>query len=198
MRCLLIALTLIPLFTVSVIAQSPPSGPPPVERRVNTDRQRQQDMSSREWQLRNYGNESAAAKDQRQLKALMAQTEEDFNRILSLHNEIARALSSNNALDYKFVSDATGEIKKRASRVQSSLRLSPEESQAPAKPEEFEDSHMKDALIKLCKQIRSFVTNPSIEKPGTVDAEQLTKARRDLESVIQLSGQINKLTKNHK
>jgi len=155
-------------------------------------------MSSREWQLRNYGNESAAAKDQRQLKALMAQTEEDFNRILSLHNEIARALSSNNALDYKFVSDATGEIKKRASRVQSSLRLSPEEGQAPAKPEEFEDSHMKDALIKLCKQIRSFVTNPSIEKPGTVDAEQLTKARRDLESVIQISGQINKLTKNHK
>ena len=198
MRCLLIALTLIPLCTVSVIAQSPPSGPPPVERRVNTDRQRQQDMSSREWQLRNYGNESAAAKDQRQLKALMAQTEEDFNRILSLHNEIARALSSNNALDYKFVSDATGEIKKRASRVQSSLRLSPEEGQAPAKPEEFEDSHMKDALIKLCKQIRSFVTNPSIEKPGTVDAEQLTKARRDLESVIQISGQINKLTKNHK
>jgi len=198
MRCLLIALTLIPLCTMSAFAQSPPSGPPPVERRVNTDRQRQQDMSSREWQLRNYGNESAAAKDQRQLKALMAQTEEDFNRILSLHNEIARALSSNNALDYKFVSEATGEIKKRASRVQSSLRLSPEEGQAPAKPEEFEDSHMKDALIKLCKQIRSFVTNPSIEKPGTVDAKQLTQARLDLESVIQLSGQINKLTKNHK
>ena len=197
MKWLLIALTLI-LFPVSIFAQSSPSGPPPVERRVNTDRQRQQDMSSREWQLRNFGNESAAAKDQRQLKALMAQTEEDFTRILTLHNEIARALSSNNVLDFKFVSDATGEIKKRASRVQSSLHLAPEEGQAPAKPEQFEDSHMKDALIKLCKQIRSFVTNPSIEKPGTVDAEQLTKARLDLESVIQLSGQINKLTKNHK
>jgi hypothetical protein len=155
-------------------------------------------MSSREWQLRNYGNETAAAKDQRQLKALMAQTEEDFNRILMLHNEIARALSSNNALDYKFVSEASAEIKKRASRVQSSLHLAPNEGQPPAKPEEFEDSQMKDALIKLCKQIRSFVTNPSIEKPGTVDAQQLTKARGDLESVIQLSAQINKLSKNHK
>lgn len=198
MRGLMIALTLILFFAAPVFAQSSPGGPPPVERRVNTDRQRQQDMSSREWQLRNFGNEPAAAKDQRQLKALMAQTEEDFNRILTLHNEIARALSSNNALDYKFVSDATGEIKKRASRVQSSLRLSPAEGQAPAKPEEFADSQMKDALIKLCKQIRSFVTNPSIEKPGTVDAEQLKKARGDLENLIQLSGHINKLSKNHK
>lgn len=198
MRGLMIALTLILFFAAPVFAQSSPGGPPPVERRVNTDRQRQQDMSSREWQLRNFGNEPDAVKDQRQLKALMAQTEEDFNRILTLHNEIARALSSNHALDYKFVSDATGEIKKRASRVQSSLRLSPAEGQAPAKAEEFDDSQMKDALIKLCKQIRSFVTNPSIEKPGTVDAEQLKKARGDLESLIQLSGHINKLSKNHK
>jgi hypothetical protein len=198
MRALMILLPLMMFFAAPVFAQNPPSGPPPVERRVNTDRQRQQDMSSREWQLRNFGNEPDAVKDKRQLKALMAQTEEDFNRILTVHNEIARALASNNALDYKFVSEATAEIKKRASRVQSSLRLSPEVDQAPVKPEEFDDSHMKDALIKLCKQIRSFVTNPSIEKPGTVDAKQLTKARGDLESVIQLSAQINKLSKNHK
>ena len=46
----------------------------------------------------------------------MAQTEEDFNRILTLHNEIARALTSKNDLNYQFVSDATAEIKKRASR----------------------------------------------------------------------------------
>ena len=198
MRALMVLLPLIMFFAAPVVAQNPPSGPPPAERRVNTDRQRQQDMSSREWQLRNFGNESAAAKDQRQLKALMAQTQEDFTRILTVHNEIARALASNNALDYKFVSEATAEIKKRASRVQSSLRLNPEEGQEPVKPEEFEDSQMKDALIKLCKQIRSFVTNPSIENPGTVDAKQLIKARGDLESVIQLSGQINKLSKNHK
>jgi hypothetical protein len=122
----------------------------------------------------------------------MAQTEEDFNRILSLHNEIARALASKNALDYQFVSDATAEIKKRASRVQSSLKLAPEESYKAEKPEEINDPQMQDALIKLCKQIRSFVTNPSIENPNTVDAEQLTRARHDLESLIQLSGQIKK------
>lgn len=192
MRCLLIALTLIMFFAAPVLSQTSPGGPPPPERRINTDRQRQQDMSRREWQLRNFGNEPAAVKDQRQLKALMAQTEEDFTRILALHNEIARALSSNSALNYQFVSEATGEIKKRASRVQSSLHLAPADDQVFAKLEEFNDAQMKDALIKLCKQIRSFVTNPSIEKPNTVDAEQLTRARHDLETLIQLSAQIKK------
>lgn len=178
-------------FAVPVLAQKP-GGPPPVDRRVNTDRIRQQDMSQREWQLRNFGNEPGGPADRRRLEALMAQTEEDFNRILTLHNEIARALSSNNALDYRFVSDATTEIKKRASRVQSSLKLAPEEGYTGEKVDEIGDPEMKDALVKLCKQIRSFVTNPSIENPNTVDAQQLTKARHDLEALIQLSGQIKK------
>jgi len=47
-------------------------------------------------------------------------------------------------------------------------------------------------LIKLCKEIRSFVTNPIIENPNTVDAVQLPRARHDLESLIQLSGIIKK------
>jgi hypothetical protein len=195
MKCSLIALTPLLFFTPLVFSQNPPGGgPPPIDRRTNADRIRQQDMSNREWQLRNFGKNSGAPKDRRQVEALMDQTEEDFNRILTLHNQIARALASNDALDYRFVSDATAEIRKRASRVQSSLALNvpAEETLLPDKTDPFKDSDLKDALIKLCKQIRSFVTNPSIENPNTVDAQQLTKARRDLESVIQTSGQIKK------
>ncbi|HEU4835471.1 MAG TPA: hypothetical protein VFS90_13675 [Pyrinomonadaceae bacterium] len=147
-------------------------------------------MSNREWQLRNFGTQPGKPKDERQLKALMAQTEEDFTRILTLHNEIARALSSKKDLDYHFVSDATAEIKKRASRVQSTLalRLSPDD--APVN--ETSAPELKDSLIKLCKEIRSFVTNPVIENPNLVDATQLPRARRDLESLIQLSTLIKK------
>jgi hypothetical protein len=190
---LLISLPLF-IFCVSpVFAQSAPSGPPPVDR-VNTERMRQQEMSSREWQLRNFGTEPNAPKDKRQIEALMAQTEQDFNRILFLHNEIARALTSNKDLDYHFVSDATAEIKKRASRVQSSLflHLKPEEALELEKSPAPKDLPMKDELIRLCHQIRSFVTNPSIENPNTINAEQMSKARKDLESLIQLSGQIKK------
>jgi hypothetical protein len=51
---------------------------------------------------------------------------------------------------------------------------------------------MKDSLIKLCKEIRAFVTNPMIENPNTVDAQQLVRAKRDLEGLILLSGMIKK------
>lgn len=187
-KYVLIALPLLLLSSTSVSAQS--AGPPPVSK-VNAERVRQQEMSRREYDLRNFGNESNAPKDKRQVEALMAQTEEDFNRILTIHNEIARALASKNDLNYQFVSEATAEIKKRASRVQHSLALglSAEEALKLEKPK---DQPIKDSLITLCNQIRSFVTNPSIENPATINAEQMTKARRDLETVIQLSGRITK------
>jgi len=186
-KYVIIALPLILFSTLTVFAQS--SGNPPPTSRVNTERLRQQDMSRREYQLRNFGTEPGAPLDRRQLEALMAQTEEDFNRILTLHNEIARALK--NELDYGFVSEATAEINKRASRVQHSLKLGLSAEEA-LKPETEKDEPIKDSLIKLCNQIRSFVTNPSIENPNTITADQMTKARRDLESLIQLSGRIKK------
>ena len=190
---LLIAFPLLMFCVSPVFAQNSP-GPPVIDRSANTDRIRQQEMSSREWQLRNFGTEPNAPKDRRRVEALMAQTEEDFNRILSLHNEIARALTSKNDLDYAFVSEATAEIKKRASRVQSSLALhpSPEEALELEKSPAPKDLPVKEELVKLCHQIRSFVTNPSIENPNTINAEQMAQARKDLESVIQLSTRIKK------
>ena len=187
-QIVLITLALL-VFAFPVFCQSPAS-PPPVSSRVNTDRIRQQDMSNREWQLRNFGMNPNAPKDRHQIEELMTQTEEDFNRILTLHNEIARAISSKDDLNYHFVSEATGEIKKRASRVQSNLVLGlvSEDARVEVKAE----PKMKDSLIKLCKEIRAFVTNPMIENPNTVDAQQLVRAKRDLEGFIQLSGLIKK------
>jgi hypothetical protein len=190
MKHLLIGVALMLFFAAPLFAQT--TGSPPPVNKTNNDRVRQQDMSRREWQLRNVPTDPEGPMDERRVKALMAQTEEDFTRILSLHNEIARALSSKNALDYGFVSDTTGEIKKRASRVQSSLKLEPEEGYTSPLVDEINDAQMKDALIKLCNHIRSFVTNPTIENPNTVDAQQLTRARHDLDSLIHLSTQIKK------
>jgi hypothetical protein len=187
------AIPLLLSVTVPVFAQGP-MGPPPLDRRVNTDRIRQQEMSTREWQLRNFGKEALANNDRRQVEALLAQTEEDFNRILTLHNELARLITSSKPIEYEFISDASGEIRKRATRLQSTLALRqlPTETPVAEKSNEFDDVEMKDALIRMCKQIRSFVTNPVIATPNTIDAQQLTNARRDLESLIQLSGHIKK------
>jgi hypothetical protein len=194
------AIALLLLLSIPAFSQQQ-STPPPIDRSINAERARQQDMSRREYQLRDLGVNSAKP-DRKKLEALMAQTQEDFTRILTLHNEIVRAISSDHALDYRFVTEATGEIRKRASRLQDTLLLG-EVSKEDEKTDtaSIESSEMKGVLVTLCKRIKSFVTNPVIETPGTVDAVQTAKARRDLESVIKLSDRIkkdaNKLSKNH-
>jgi hypothetical protein len=197
----LVAIPLLLLAAIPIFAQRPPTGGPPPIDKTNATRVRHQQQSRREWQLRNFGHEPNSIKDHRQLDALMAQTEEDFNRILTLHNEIARLLANTKPFDYHFIADASAEIRKRASRLQSSLALQqlPTETPVVEKVDELDDAHIKDALIRMCKQIRSFVTNPVIENPSTVDAQHLSNARRDLESLIQLSGHIKKeAAKMHK
>ena len=194
-RYLLVAIPLLLLVTSApVFAQGVPGGPAPAIDKTNVVRARQQAESRREYQLRNFGNQPNAPLDKRQREALLKQTAEDFDHILMRHNEIARILAATNPIDYHFVTDATAEIQKRAARLQSTLALHqlPTETPVVEKSEEIDEAQMKDALIRMCKQIRSFVTNPVIENPNTVDAQQLTNARRDLESVVQISAHLKK------
>jgi len=202
-RYSLVAIPLLLLVTAPVFAQVP-TGPAPAIDKTNVVRARQQAESRREYQLRNFGTQPNAPLDKRQREALLKQTAEDFDRILMRHNEIARVLAATNPIDYHFVSDATAEIQKRATRLQSTLALHqlPTETPVVEKSDEIDESQIKDVLVRMCKQIRSFVTNPVIENPNTVDAQQLTNARRDLESVVQISAHLKKeaarLEKHHK
>jgi len=153
-----------------------------------------QEMNRREMQLNNLGEDKGRPNDPKRAQAMMDEVSEDFQRILTLHNEIVRAVTANRTLSYQFISDATGEIRKRAARLQSSLKLQKPEPKTENRGTgtELNVLEMKDELILLCKQIESFVRNPIIETPGTVDAQQLGKAREDLQSVVELSDAIKK------
>lgn len=153
-----------------------------------------EEMNRRELQLNSLGGDKGHSNDPKRSQAMMDQVGEDFQRILTRHNEIVRAIAANRPLTYQFISDATSEIRKRSARLQSSLKLEKPEPTAENRGTETELKMMamKDELIMLCKQIESFVRNPIIEKPGTIDAQQLEKARRDLQSVVELSDAIKK------
>jgi hypothetical protein len=155
---------------------------------------RMQEMTRRELQLNSLGEDRRQPNDPKRSQAMMDQVSEDFQRILTLHNEIVRAIAANKPLTYQYISDATGEIRKRSARLQTSLKLQRPEPAAENRVSEsgLRFTETKDQLILLCKQIESFVKNPIIETPGTVDAQQLDKARRDLQSVVELSGDIKK------
>jgi hypothetical protein len=154
---------------------------------------RMQEMTRREIQLNNI-SEKGPPNDPKRAQAMMDQVSEDFHRILTRHNELVRAIDANQSLDYKFIAEATSEIRRRSVRLQSSLKL--ERLEASANDQKTE-SHLggmetKDQMILLCKQIEAFVKNPIIEKPGIVDAQALEKARKDLQSVVEISDVMKK------
>jgi hypothetical protein len=159
-----------------------------------------QEMDRREMQLNNVGGDKGPSNDPKRSQAMMAQVSEDFQRILTLHNEIVRAIAANRSLSYQFISDATGEIRKRSARLQSSLKLQKPEptTENRGAGTDLKTLGTKEELILLCKQIESFVRNPIIDKPGTVDAQQLGKARRDLETIVELSDEIKKYADKQK
>lgn len=160
---------------------------------------RMQEMDKRELQLSDVRRGNSTEADPRRTRAIMDQVNDDFQRLLQLHNQIVRAVSSDDSLDYQFVSSATGEIKKRASRLQSTLELrKPETSPTSREVSDLRTVPTKDDLILLCRKIESFIKNPIVDTPGTVDAQQLERVRSDLESVVQLSGAIKKRAEKQK
>jgi hypothetical protein len=103
-------------------------------------------------------------------------------------------MSANTDLDYRFISESTAEIMKRASRLKSNLVLPVPKDAEQGKPIEADagEDQMKPRLKKLCLHIVSFVTNPMFETSGVLDIEQSTKASRDLENIIKFSESIAK------
>ena len=150
-----------------------------------------QEMNRREIQLNNI-SEKGPPNDPKRAQALMDQVSEDFQRILTRHNELVRAIDGNQSHDYKFIAEATSEIRKRSMRLQSSLKLERLEASDQKTESHVGGMEMKDQMILLCKQIEAFVKNPIIEKPGIVDAQALEQARKDLQSVVEISDAMKK------
>jgi hypothetical protein len=170
------------LFSASIEAQT----------RGDPAKARMQEMDRRELQLNSAGGDNGRPNDPKRSRALMKQVSEDFQRILTLHNEIVRAIAANQSFNLQFISEATGEIRKRSARLQTSLQLPKPEPTAEGPGVDPKVGEIKDELILLCRQIENFIKNPIIDTPGTVDAEQLRKARRDLQSVVVVSEAIKK------
>ena len=178
-------------FGIPVFAQGPR---PPGD--VDPAKARFEETSKRELQLRNLGASNKPA-DPKQLQKLMTEVQQDFERILTLHNEIVRVIKTDEVLPVGFIADATSEIRKRASHLQTVL---PFEKPDPSEHtrdnrKQFNNGQLKDALVMLCKRIERFVDNPIIKTPGTVDAQQSARARDDLMDVIELGDSINKSAK---
>jgi hypothetical protein len=126
-------------------------------------------------------------------RAAMAQVNEDFGSIQDVNNDLLKSVSAQKSLDYGYISQATAEIKMRAVRLRNNLALTTsgknkKQDRIEVGPEE---AGLTRALSVLSALIQDFVTNP-IFKSTVIDADQASKARHDLDAIIDLSDRIRK------
>jgi len=133
-------------------------------------------------------------RDQARIDAAIKQIKDDFKEIQIIRNEMVHNLVANKPLDYKLISNEAAEINKRADRLKTFL-MPPDAELKDKDPKahvEFTNDEMKGALVQLCNRIVSFIENPVLKSPGTVDVEQSARAGGDLLVIIELSGNIKR------
>ena len=118
---------------------------------------------------------------------------EDFERIQVINGELLDVTNSNAGVDHKRISEAAGEIMKRATRLKSNLfpMVSKDRGNKIAPPSEGRED-LKALLAALDRAILDFVHNPIFENTKVVDPKDSTRAERDLQQIISLSNRTRK------
>ena len=146
------------------------------------------DLGMRDLQVRSLeiAKEARAATMVTASPAVIKQVVEDFGRIQEINVRIMRSYSAGEAADYQYLSEAMGEINKRAARLDSNLLLPKSTNREALQPADY------SPLIQLNDLIQHFVTNAIFRNPETIDAELGVTARRDIEDIVELSDRIRK------
>ena len=159
-------------------------------------RARERGVIEHERQMRVMLNSKEAEQpgSQAQLEAIIEQTRQDFDRIQVVNKEMLRAAGANDRFDYKSIMEMTTEIRKRAKRLKDNTSLPPPADDQPSQKKQGEigQQEMKGALLVLGDRIISFVMNPLFQSSNLIDVKLGAAASRDLETIIELSGQIRK------
>ncbi|SRR6266511_489656 len=190
------AVVFVTSFAIPILAQqqgNPVYVPPAMERR-EADMANQRETRQREMMRESLGRVPERRRDPRYVQAVIAQINQDFERIQLVRNQIVRFQSASDGPDYKFISDAAAEVKKRANRLKSNLALADTEEDEKVEkiPGELNGEQVRTALSTLCDRIESFVKSPVFETPGVIDVQVIAKTSRDLRSMIELGDSISK------
>jgi hypothetical protein len=138
------------------------------------------------------------AKEEEGPRLAETRLKDDFEQLQTVNNRMMVMVFDNNVLDYRRISEAIIEIRKRAARLKSNLPLPVAEKDAPEEEQpvqgltELNQGQVKPALLSLDELIQRFVTNPVFQQSQVVDIQKSSKARRDLEAILKLSEKIKK------
>lgn len=124
-----------------------------------------------------------------------AELAEDFERLRLINRERIVSLSSSSALNYKDLSQLTGEINRRAKRIKSNIHLALKQKKGEKRTYETDAARLGSLLPELSHLIDSFLGSPVFHTASVRDDELRSTAGRDLESIIRLSETLNKVAK---
>lgn len=157
---------------------------------------RQTALLNQQMQLSGLMNDKdkALPDNRAQLRVVVEQAKQDFERIQRVNDELMSAVLAKNGFNYKNVMELASEIRKRAKRFKDNINLPPpDQSQASAKKlDQISGEEMQGALLMLNQRILSFVMNPLFQTPNLMDIKLGAKASGDLAVIIDLSGAIRK------
>ncbi len=162
--------------------------------RPGTMSERDRNLRDREMQI-TLMEKGAKGSPKPEPQLLLREINEDFARLQVVNNEVKLKTSANAVLDFKYVSDAAAEIKKRSTRLRTNL-VFPDSAKADKREETPPAEGLKSRLVTLDRLIRSFVTNPVFTDANVINTELAAKARGDLDEIIDLSDKIKKHAAN--
>ena len=155
--------------------------------------ERRADMEARQRALHSVGELAARApKKGPDRRPLYRQVAEDFEQLQVRSYQLSWAFVPGAPLDYKLIKYEAAEVRKRASRLKSTLALPlAKTEQKGRKPEETQTPEgLRAAAAALDELVKSFVWNPIFQRPDVIDLENLQKAARELEEILRLSEQV--------
>lgn len=124
-----------------------------------------------------------------------AQLSEDFEKLHSINVEKITTQSSAPSLDYKTLSDATADLKNRATRIKYNVPVLQVADKGEKIRYDENPDYLASMLPELSRLIDSFLGSPVFRLNSPSDATLRLKASRDLDGVIKLSETINKIAK---
>jgi hypothetical protein len=132
---------------------------------------------------------------EQEARILRAKIKDDFRQLQIVNNDLMQrtlieSRKNPQAISSKEIRASLGEMQKRASRLQTNLRL-PEVKKAK---EEF-NFEMSNGLLVLDETVMRFVENPIFQRPGILDAEQSVSASEDLSKILRLTELLRKMVK---
>jgi hypothetical protein len=166
----------------------PAAAPPRVKAMVEAINQR-----ARELGLITVSEDPAQAAFVR--RRLNAQLSEDFEKLHLINLEKIAPQSSASSLDYKTLSDATADLKSRATRIKYNVPILQFASKIEKIRYEENPDNLASMLPELSGLINSFLGSPVFRINSPNDVELRLKASRDLDGIIKLSDMINKIAK---